>query len=274
VPEDFEAMNNLGIVFARLGKRQEADVCFKAALDIHPGYAKALVNLGDASLEEGDPSRARDLFSRALLEDGRSVEAHLGLGRLLLREGKIKEAKEHFETACAIQPKNREAQEALKAASVLENMGTAVAKVTDAIAKDPRNVSLYVVLGTLYKARGDMDGAMKEYEKALTIAPEHAGALTNLAVLAMNGREYDKAHSLLERALRNAPDNIAANYNMVCLLAKENRPEESLAWLAKTIALGFNEWRLLQEDKDLDNLRGTREFQEILQRCLAKKHAS
>ncbi|MEA2015068.1 MAG: hypothetical protein U9N38_07200, partial [Thermodesulfobacteriota bacterium] len=44
---------------------------------------------------------------------------------------------------------------------------------------------------------------------------------------------------------------------IACAYARQNKREESIAWLKKAVDRGFKRWELLKTDKDLKNIRGT-----------------
>ena len=60
------------------------------------------------------------------------------------------------------------------------------------------------------------------------------------------------------------PDNPNIYYNIACIYAKQNKGDESLSWLNKAVQKGFNKWNLMKSDSDLDNIRGNREYLDII----------
>lgn len=52
---------------------------------------------------------------------------------------------------------------------------------------------------------GDQEGARQTWERAVTVAPRHVGALKGLAYLAYRDRDYDAALDMLETALSEDP---------------------------------------------------------------------
>lgn len=66
-----------------------------------------------------------------------------------------------------------------------------VSKIENAIAKDPKNKTLYFVAGVAYSANKQLDKAEESYNKALAIDPSYADAIYNLAVIYINrGNDY------------------------------------------------------------------------------------
>ena len=66
-----------------------------------------------------------------------------------------------------------------------------VSKIENAIAKDPKNKTLFFVAGVAYSANKQLDKAEESYNKALAIDPSYADAIYNLAVIYINrGNDY------------------------------------------------------------------------------------
>jgi hypothetical protein len=51
---------------------------------------------------------------------------------------------------------------------------------------------------------------------------------------------------------------------MACIYAKQNRIEESIEWLKKAIERGYDNWDLIKTDKDLENIRGSSYYKELI----------
>jgi Tfp pilus assembly protein PilF len=84
----------------------------------------------------------------------------------------------------------------------------AIGKLEKAIAADPSNVNLYVVLGQVYDQTKKPDLAQANYEKALKLDPANANANFNLGVLHYNkGYEVNKKLQAMNAATyaKNAP---------------------------------------------------------------------
>jgi hypothetical protein len=139
-----------------------------------------------------------------------------------------------------------------------------IAEIKEKMNLDGGNPELHYNLGNLYKKKGKLDEAIGEYEKALSIQPELADAIDMLALVYMTRGEYEKAVSLFERVAELQPDNAGAYYNIACLYAIQNRVDESIDWLDKAIKRGYQNWDLIKNDKDLENIRGSSYYKEII----------
>lgn len=85
--------------------------------------------------------------------------------------------------------------------------GEAVQAYSKALELDPKNVDVRVDMGTCYRYTGRSDLAVAEYRKAIEINPDHVNAHKNLGVvLAYDMRDYAGAVKEFEKALSLAPN--------------------------------------------------------------------
>lgn len=164
--------------------------------------ASALVARVVERLERGDTADA-EAQARKLREtvpdDAELARLH-GVALLLL--GRNAEACAALRDALAIDPGSAAVQSNL--ASALMAMGAAdeaVALLRKAIATQPGDPALHNNLANALRAAGDDEGAREAYLAALVIAPDHFGAIVNLAATELSlGRAAD-AEARLRGAL-------------------------------------------------------------------------
>jgi tetratricopeptide (TPR) repeat protein len=102
--------NNLGNVFLRQGRMDEAVAQFQKALAINPKDANTHYNLGNAFRQQGGVNEAIAHFQMALAIKPQFAEAHYNLGNAFLQQGHVDEAITHFQKALTIKPDYVEAQ--------------------------------------------------------------------------------------------------------------------------------------------------------------------
>ena len=72
---------------------------------------------------------------------------------------------------------------------------------------------LHVNRANAYDANGDMDSALKDYNRAIELAPDSASIYYNRAVLFVSQKDYDSALKDYDSAIRLNPGYVAALYN-------------------------------------------------------------
>ena len=89
---DVDVLTALGIALAQVGRREEALAVFARALDVDPGSALTVANIGTVHLMARDYGRARRAMSDALSLDPQSTRALNGLGVIEAENGKAEAA--------------------------------------------------------------------------------------------------------------------------------------------------------------------------------------
>lgn len=74
------------------------------------------------------------------------------------------------------------------------------------VAIDPRNDYYYRALGVVYHRLGDAERALRQFTHAVTVAPKQPIAYVNRAEVHIARRDYEKALTDLDYAIRVSPD--------------------------------------------------------------------
>ncbi len=99
------------------------------------------------------------------------------------------------------------------------------------------------------------------YEK-----PVSTRKLIQKAVQAMSYRQYDKARGLLQRVIRQEPDNNLAHYNLACIESINYQVDQALYHFENALRYGFRDFHHINRDNDLDNIRNTSRFRELIRK--------
>jgi protein O-mannosyl-transferase len=149
-PDDAEAHSNLAIALRQKGRTDEAIAHYQAALKIKPNYADAHYNLGNALLQKGRMNDAITQYQDTLQLQPDYAEAHFNLGIALDQTGRTDEAIEHFQKTLALNPNFAEA---------------------------------HFRLGNAFSQKGQLAEAITEFQKALQFTPGDPAIQNNLAWL-------------------------------------------------------------------------------------------
>jgi choline-sulfatase len=109
VDGDVDALNALGIAYARAGRFADALGAFDRMLAADPGNAMAYENIGSTKLRLGDRPGARAALDRAIALNPRSSRAEVGLGALEMHAGNQEAAFAHWRRAIELDPSDLEA---------------------------------------------------------------------------------------------------------------------------------------------------------------------
>jgi tetratricopeptide (TPR) repeat protein len=261
-----KAQFGLGAALVKQGRTEQGVHHIKRALEINPDYPEAHNNLGGQLLQEGKIDEALGHFNAALKTNPDIAEANNNIGIILIHKGRISEAVFHFQEAVRIQPEFTLAQDNLrKALAIQQNqMDTEMERILAALKNNPDDPVLNYVLGNLYLGKGELNNAIGQFQKALSVQPNFPQALNNLAMTHTFSRQYDQALEAFKKLIALQPDNGANYYNVAVLYALQNDVTESLAWLNKAVAKGYDNWDLIKTDKDLENIRNAEGYRELV----------
>lgn len=168
-------LNRLGVEALAAGDLTTAEARFAVALEYHPRFVEAQVNLGLTELSRGNHARARQLFDRAARINDNLPHPHHGKGALADKEGRGKQAADHYR---------------------------------DALKVDPGFVPARANLGRLYFDAGMYEDARDQFQKLLEVAPKEdagpAGLVESLWALG-RGTEAEDVLRAAEKRLGFTP---------------------------------------------------------------------
>jgi protein O-mannosyl-transferase len=147
-PNNFLAMNNLGVALARQGQYREAIDLYQAALEQEPLYWSATCNLGYSYYELGQLEQAEGWLNRAIAIFPHNARQFLCLGLIHSRSGRLDEA---------------------------------AASIRHAIELQPDGADFHYGLAGVLKKRGELTAALDECKLELAINPKHSGARDQMA---------------------------------------------------------------------------------------------
>jgi predicted O-linked N-acetylglucosamine transferase (SPINDLY family) len=241
----------------RAGDLERAEALYRAVLDAQPGHAAALHNLGALALQAGQPEAARPLIAGALAALPGRGEYRLTLAEALLQCGEPQAAQDALRDAPAALALPAAALRARAAAAidhaargsdppadaartVLEAYGAGRHEAAEIIAR--RMVTSYPASGFAWKAlaaarqaRGREAGAAAE--KAASLLPEDAEALSLLAVERLRRGRAPEAETLLRRALVLRPGQAETLFNLGVVLQELGRPQEAIDCFGRSLDL-------------------------------------
>jgi tetratricopeptide (TPR) repeat protein len=131
--------------------------------------------------------------------------------------------------------------------------------------QDSTDPELNTQLGIIYEKRGDLNQAALYYKKAIAKRPKFIQALNQLAAVYKKQGNSEASLDTYKKIITIKPGHIDSYYNIACIYSGKNRPEESVRWLKKAIDRRFDNWELLQTDSDMNNIRGTAYYKEVMQ---------
>ena len=236
----------LAHLYKAAGDSAKADAEFERVLRVQPRNLSALVWLGDARLDEGQPEAARPLFERALAENPQSIAALVGLGRTALAQSDYARAVDHLERALAIDPRaasihyplamayrglgRQDAADAhmrLRAPGTIRPSDPLMAEL-DTILESP---VAYEVRGSNALDRRDFTAAAASFRQGIALSPDDPSLHHKLGTALYVSGDAGGAAKEFAEALRLSPGFAKAHYSLGVMLASQGRSSDALAHL-------------------------------------------
>lgn len=189
------------------------------------------------------------------------------LGLLYLMQGRFPEAIQCLETTLSLSPDQRDALSNLALAYFqMGNAGRAIELTETHKLLYPDDTTVLLQEGLFLLASKRFSEAEVSFRRALEVYPQAIDVRNNLAVVLIRKGDYEAAREETLKILETSPEYMAALFNIAITYAKEGNTSEAMSWLTKAVETASPEelTRYLR-DRDLDALRETDEFKQLMQ---------
>lgn len=269
-PQDTRSRVVLAALYMRLSKEthnhqalHKAETQLRHVLKISPNSLSALTQLGNALLAQHKFAEALEAANRVLRFDAKHPSGLAVHGDAHLELGNYTKAEQSYEKLAAIE---KNAAVTIRLAHLAELTGKledagklmkrAHQEILDADPMD-RTLAWYELrLATFELRRGNLETAATHFDESLKLLPDYLPALEGLAQVEAANENFERAESLLRRAVKQAPRpaTMAKLSGVLNLLGKTKEADD---WLAEAHE------QLFEESKDDPQLH-YREFSQFL----------
>jgi len=270
-PDNATVLINLGLAYMKTNKPKEASAQFARSLMTDSHDAKALELLAYAHFEMGDyalagyeaglvheaspadPTAAYILGASYLrlgmnvkaiplidssLSQVKSAEAYMILGEAMLGVKNWQGALEAFRKAETMDPTLPGLYADLGAGlAAMAELDKAKEAFLKELARDPNNFKGNYLLGQLDRVQGDNSQALKYLEKANKLQSDNPGPAYELAVLAVQSQDYEKAEAILDGILQKFPSLTDAHVLLAQVYYRLHKTQEAMRERAIAAAL-------------------------------------
>jgi tetratricopeptide (TPR) repeat protein len=219
---------------------EAADQGSRKALELGPDLAEAHASRGFALTLSRQYEEARREFETALRLNPKLYEAHYFFARACFQEGKAEESVKHYLDAARVRPEDYQAL---------------------LLMQSPLNS-----LGRHDEAKAVLRRGLQVAEKHLELNPDDARALYLAAGALVQLGEQERALEWARRAQAIDPEDSGLLYNVACVFALAGLTDDAITSLDKAVQNGFGHREWIDNDSDLDSLRGDPRFDAVRKR--------
>ena len=271
--QDVDLWLKLALVCRKSGSFEQALAACDQALQLRKNYALAHHINGSVQQCLGKMNKAIDGYRSALKLDPVLAEAHYFLGNALQMTGKSEEAVSCYRSAIDVQPDYLEAlsnlgavlmnlhrfEEALvplqrasrlcpECEQILCNLGDLALNRDDldqaeslacsALNVNPNYFDAYILLGKIYRKKGDYDRVLEHYTKARAIRPNDENILGSIAEIQEMRGEFPAARKLLDPLIAKGSVNPLVLRVFSALSRHYEEEERAISLLEKALQRG------------------------------------
>lgn len=247
-PLDAESHNALGTIVAARNTLDEAQALFEAASRVAPRWARPLMHLGALLRRRGDTDGALATLQQALALAPDDVDIQLQLGSTHALRGEDGPARDILLQVAASRPGMVEVAELL--GSILLRSGDApgaLRQLAPQLAAGSLSSAALFCLGEAAKEVRDHVLAEQAFAALVAREPDHAEALSEIAVLRYARHAYRESLDAALHALALKPDLLRALNAAALGLSALRQHQQALELLGRALAIAPDDsWTLMQ----------------------------
>lgn len=206
VPNNYEAQELLGMVYAAMSEDSKALDHLQAAVRIQPDSAAARTNLGASLSRLGRTQSAEEQFRKAILLAPHDYSANHNLGELYVQAGKIAEACPLLAEAQRIDPTAYDNGYDLAMADLLTNQLALARQTIQNLLRLKNTGELHNLLGQVEEKDGKFVAAANEFEIAAHMDPTEDNLFDWGSELLLH-RTYEPAVDVFRAASQHYPQS-------------------------------------------------------------------
>ena len=145
----------------------------------------------------------------------------------------------------------------------LKRFDEAIEDYSVAIELNPDYAYAYLGIGDAYRLQGNRPKAEKYYQKTIeidTVPMEASCAMFALHEL----RRNQEAITFLEQYISATNYSAGAYYDAACLFSRMGEYDKAMAYLKKSLSLGYSHWNHMLLDDDIDPLRERDDYKQMV----------
>jgi Flp pilus assembly protein TadD len=226
-PGNAQAVLLLCDCYMRMGREKDVIAVLEPEEKKYPDDLAVAYLLGTALIREKRVNEGQVLVDR-ILRNGDSAEAHLMLGTAKMGISDFAGARDEFARAVAL---NRNLPEAhvlyAKALTLTGDSDLSEKEFMSELRVDPYNFDANLQLGAIAKQEEKFEQAKKYFVRAEETRPGDPGVRYQLALLALNEGDPEKARQMLESLVKQFPQFLEAHVSLALVYYRLKQPEES-----------------------------------------------
>lgn len=201
--DNAEIYNNIALCYSNLGETEKAEHNFLKAQQLNPKIPQVYINLSDIYYKEKDYDSGIQLLSQGIYEMPDNLVLRHYLARFYMEDARQDLAIDELEYVLDKDPQNYDAYYDLgRVHFELGNYASAIDAFENVLEYKKDNEWLYYYLGEAYEANNEVDKAISNYMRAISVNFHFPPAYKKLGILFLSRDDYDSAIEYFEDYLK------------------------------------------------------------------------
>ncbi len=120
-------------------------------------------------------------------------------------------------------------------ASRVDPVDNEIENLTEIVNENPENLEARIALAYTYQKQKEWDQAREIYEDVLRVDSANQAAMYNLAVIALDNKQYDDAEKKFKELLTKYPDHLLGLQAMGEIYLEQKKPDLAIQYVDKAI---------------------------------------
>ncbi len=223
---------------------KDSETLFKRMIDATPNNYMARYNLGNLYSKQNRMDDAISNYMAAIEGEPNYAEAHNNLGGVFLEHKRYDEAIDHYRIAVRVHPEYlyyfnlaNALADAASARHATNEFAEATRTYLQALQLNPASSEAHQNLGLTWQAQGRASEAMAEFEQAARLDPNHVDTWTHLGFLYAEHNRMPEAERAFRELARLQPNNADAYGLLGNALAEQNKLAEAVPFYLTALKL-------------------------------------
>lgn len=236
-PQSAQAYVGLGLILREQGRITEAQKAFEKAQELDPENPAPVQQLVELDILSKDFTSAFLRVQRQYKRSPDSADADFLQAKIYVAQGECDRAEAALLKTLELDPNYSRAYDPLIYTYIAANKLTdAVEHLNRLLSKQPDDVRLLMLSGLIYEKMNQFSHARDTYEKLLSVRPDFAPALNNLAYLYSERlNQLDRAYDLARKARALEPGAAAIADTLGWILYKRADYGQALTLLKESV---------------------------------------
>jgi tetratricopeptide (TPR) repeat protein len=235
-PNNVGAYQLLGAALIGQQKPDKALEAFSKVTELVPNEASAYVNLALVEISLRRFKEAEEHLQKAVATDPKSLQANIDLANFYHLQNKLPEAQQALKTGIQNNPTAPQLYIDLanmqSSAGKPEDASATLDKLRNQMAKSPE---ASVTIGDYYAQRRDVDKALAEYQRGLSISPKNLDIEKRMEELYLISNRTDEASKLDAQLTKQAPKDPVVSVNHGRLLLAQGKQQDAIIALQTAV---------------------------------------